>query len=457
LLKKDEFLKKFRIEEKILVDQNIDWDVLKEIHDDFIQSKDKYETHAAFISDVLRGQRKVHTVRSRVKDPEHLIAKLIRKTTERKDKNGSDFQFTMENYKDEITDLIGVRAIHIFKEDWLEIHEFICSTWTVNEVKANVREGDSTDIFDELKIEIDKRKTGYRSVHYLIEFSPTIQKVTAEIQVRTIFEEGYGEIDHQLRYPHNDVPEVLELNLLMLNRVAGSSDEMASFINHLKNSWEEMVGNYEKQVKELKQIIEKSTMKKEEKLSVISGIEGIKKNFNNDLLKSSVNIASYKPVDMSAITTAMLTPNASSLSSALGSLSSMDMSAITIAMQPQNTSAISSALSGLGTVDMSAITNAMQPQNTSVISSAFSGPGTVDMSVITNAMQPQNTSVISSALNGLTVDTGAVTKELHTANLKTLTNPPKSISPLTNSHKSIGNVNISMDNTNFSEVKSNKE
>jgi ppGpp synthetase/RelA/SpoT-type nucleotidyltranferase len=431
LLNKVEFLKKFHIEEKTLTDLNINWDALIEIYEDFIQSKDKLETQAAFISNVLRGHKKVHTVRSRVKDPEHLIAKLIRKTPERKEKNGSEFQFTIENYKDEITDLIGVRAIHIFKEDWHDIHEFIRNTWAVVEVKANVREGDTTDFFDELKIEIDKRKTGYRSVHYLIEFSPTIQKVTAEIQVRTIFEEGYGEIDHQLRYPNNDVPEVLELNLLMLNRVAGSSDEMASFINHLKNSWEEMVGNYEKQVKELKQIIEKSNMKKEEKQSVISGIEGIKKNFNDDLLKTSVNFTSFKPVDMSAITTAMLTPNSSSFSSALSSLSSMDTSAITQVMQPLNTSAISSAFSGLGTVDMSAITQAMQPLNTSVISNALIG------------------------LN--TVDTSAVTKALQTANIKTLTSPPKSISTLTNSHKLNENVKISKDNTSLSKVKSDKE
>jgi ppGpp synthetase/RelA/SpoT-type nucleotidyltranferase len=452
LLNKVEFLKKFRIEEKTLTDLNINWDVLIEIFEDFIQSKDKLETQAAFISDVLRAHKKVHTVRSRVKDPEHLIEKLIRKTPERKEKYGSDFQFTIENYKDEISDLIGVRAIHIFKEDWHDIHEFIYNTWDVVEVKANVREGDTTDIFDELKIEIDKRKTGYRSVHYLIEFSPTIQKVTAEIQVRTIFEEGYGEIDHQLRYPNNEVPEVLELNLLMLNRVAGSSDEMASFINHLKNSWEEMVGNYEKQVKELKQIIEKSNMKKEEKQSVISGIEGIKKNFNDDLLKTSVNFAPFKPVDMSAITQAMFNPNTSSFSSALSSLSSMDTSAITQAMQPLNTSAISS---GLGTVDMSAITQVMQPLNTSAISSAFSGLGAVDMSAITQAMQPLNTSAISNALNGIkTIDTSAETNALETANIKTLTSP---LSSLTISQKLNENVKISMDDTSLSEVKSDKE
>ena len=35
----------------------------------------------------------------------------------------------------------------------------------------------------------------------------------AEMQVRTIFEEGYGEIDHLLRYSNGPVPEVVKSNL----------------------------------------------------------------------------------------------------------------------------------------------------------------------------------------------------------------------------------------------------
>jgi ppGpp synthetase/RelA/SpoT-type nucleotidyltranferase len=218
-----------------------------------------------------------------VKDPEHLIVKIIRKTSDRKIKYGEDFQFNVDNYKEEVSDLIGVRAIHIFKEDWEDIHNYITNTWKVMEITANVREGDDTQRFDELNIQIQSRKSGYRSVHYLIEFFPTNQKVIAEIQVRTIFEEGYGEIDHQLRYSHDQIPEVLTLNLLLLNRIAGSSDEMASFINLLNRSWTQMEGKYEgiidyknKQIKELKDKIEKTTTIEDiEKRDILSSLDNI--------------------------------------------------------------------------------------------------------------------------------------------------------------------------------------
>ena len=62
----------------------------------------------------------------------------------------------------------------------------------------------------------------------------------------TIFEEGYGEIDHQLRYSHKEIPEVLATNLLLFNRIAGASDEMASFIHMLNKDLTEIKGQYEK-------------------------------------------------------------------------------------------------------------------------------------------------------------------------------------------------------------------
>ncbi|MBC8014321.1 MAG: GTP pyrophosphokinase, partial [Sporomusaceae bacterium] len=150
--------------------------------------------------------------------------------------------------KEEITDLIGIRAIHIFKEDWEDIHSFIASTWKIIEITANVRDGDDKQRFEELNIKINSRKSGYRSVHYLIEFFPTSQRVIAEIQVRTIFEEGYGEIDHQLRYSHKEIPAILASNLLLFNRIAGSSDEMASFINLLNKNLTEIKDEYEKTI-----------------------------------------------------------------------------------------------------------------------------------------------------------------------------------------------------------------
>lgn len=265
---KENFLNKYHLTEDYVVKYGIDWNVLNDIYMDYNMYRSRYETQADFIANTLRSHRKVHSVKSRVKDQERLIEKIIRKTPDRKQKYGDNFQFSVENYKEEITDLIGVRAIHIFKEEWEDIHNFIINNWRVSEITANVREGDDTQRFEELNIQMNSRKSGYRSVHYLIESFPTNKKVIAEVQVRTIFEEGYGEIDHQLRYSHDKIPEVLALNLLLLNRIVGSSDEMASFINLLSRSWAEL--------EELKDSIEqKETIGAEDRQHILSSLERI--------------------------------------------------------------------------------------------------------------------------------------------------------------------------------------
>ena len=252
----DEFILKYPHVKQIIKDNNIDVQTLKDIYSDFVDYEVSYENQADFIANILRSHPMVHSVKSRIKEPNRLIEKIIRKTGDRKLKYGKDFQFNLDNYKNEINDLIGIRVIHIFKDQWQDIHEFITKTWKVIEVTANVREGDNTKKFEELNIEVRSRISGYRSVHYLVEFYPTNEKVIAEIQVRTIFEEGYGEIDHRLRYSHVEIPEILKSNLLLFNRIAGSADEMASLINDLSKEWFSKDSEYKNIIESQKKEIE---------------------------------------------------------------------------------------------------------------------------------------------------------------------------------------------------------
>lgn len=285
VLKKYEFLKEYNIDEEFLINNNIDWNELEKIYNDYSMYRKSYETQANLIANILREHKKVHSVKTRVKDENHLIEKIIRKTEDRRRKYGQDFNFTVENYKDEITDLVGIRVIHIFKEDWEEIHNFITKMWNVNEIVANIRKGDNTKKFEELGIEVCSRLSGYRSVHYLVESYPTTEKVITEVQVRTIFEEGYGEIDHQLRYSLNEIPEILEQNLMLLNRIAGSSDEMASLINLLSKNFKDIKSEYNKKIEkqnkkilELKEnILKNETITEDDKKLLLDNIENIMK------------------------------------------------------------------------------------------------------------------------------------------------------------------------------------
>ena len=78
--------------------------------------------------------------------------------------------------------------------------------------------------------QIVRHPFGYRSVHYLLALKPSKNLMVAELQVRTIFEEAWSEIDHHIRYPYQADNPILGNYLEIFNRLAGSADEMGSFI-----------------------------------------------------------------------------------------------------------------------------------------------------------------------------------------------------------------------------------
>ena len=53
VLNKDEFLKEYNIDEKFLIDNNIDWNELEKIYNDYSMYRKSYETQANLISNIL--------------------------------------------------------------------------------------------------------------------------------------------------------------------------------------------------------------------------------------------------------------------------------------------------------------------------------------------------------------------------------------------------------------------
>jgi len=67
------------------------------------------QTTATYVVERLRTVPEVHSLKSRIKDAEHLVEKIIRKKYQR-----SDITVDCENYEEIITDLVGVRVLHLF-------------------------------------------------------------------------------------------------------------------------------------------------------------------------------------------------------------------------------------------------------------------------------------------------------------------------------------------------------
>lgn len=281
LLNIEKLIKDFNLPVDAIKTTKLDIEELRAIYDEHKSRFDDLENVGSSIAGQLRRARGVHSLKYRVKDPEHLIAKIIRKRLQ----EASRF-IGIGNYKDEISDLVGIRALHLFKEDWQSIHDYVTTTWNIQgKPVANIREGDSekwTSAYKKLGCDICPRDAGYRSVHYLIQSQPTKFVHIVELQVRTLFEEGWSEVDHCIRYPHDLNNPVLAPLLFIFNRLAGSADEVASYIVWLQAEMQSIEEQHlyvleerDKQVKELQVKIEALPIEADAKEQLKESIESI--------------------------------------------------------------------------------------------------------------------------------------------------------------------------------------
>lgn len=275
-----DFLKEMRINEAEFLKLNRNVQILIDIAEDYEFHKNDLLDEAGYIANKLQRCKGVHSVRSRIKETTHLIEKIIRKWS-LDDVSEKYENINKENYKSAITDLVGVRAIYLFKGDWKTVYDHILSKWEPKEdVIIYHREGDDLSLYEEhgtCKKEV--HFSGYRSIHYIIPATKINgEQVFCEVQTRTIFEEGWSEIDHKVRYPSFSNDPYLQEFLNIFNRISGSADEMGSFVNSLRELIEikavleknkvQTMRVHEKEINDLEKKIE-SLFKKEAELNEI--------------------------------------------------------------------------------------------------------------------------------------------------------------------------------------------
>jgi len=235
----DQTIKKFLddnlLSEQDWIDSGCIWSELEAIKSDYLDRTEELNKTAEFCAGIIQKIPDVHSVRWRVKDVDHVLKKIVRKKAEKKPKYDA---ISVANYHEIITDLIGVRALHLIKEDCFRIDGNIRSLWPLKADETPVvylREGDSElrGLFETLDFQVENHLSGYRSIHYIFQTKPLLRTISFEVQVRTIFEEGWSEIDHKVRYPNFSNNPHINFFLSIFNRLAGSADEMGSLVRQL--------------------------------------------------------------------------------------------------------------------------------------------------------------------------------------------------------------------------------
>lgn len=147
----------------------------------------------------------VHSMKSRVKDPEHLRDKIFRKMRDCAE-NGTTFEITPENLLTKVNDLAGVRILHLYTRQIQDIDRALKAIFDEQSYEliegpfARTWDDESREFFTDCGIKTELSPTMYTSVHYVVS-SASRTTVTCEVQVRTLMEEVWGEVDHAINYP----------------------------------------------------------------------------------------------------------------------------------------------------------------------------------------------------------------------------------------------------------------
>ena len=175
----------------------------------------------------------IHSTKKREKDPSHLRDKLKRKASEAIAREKA-FAITRHNLFAKVGDLAGVRLLHIHTEQLADLHRRVLDILKFH--KYRLREKPLAYIWDleresylkRLGLKVIVRPNMYTSVHYVVE--PVFDHIACEIQVRTLAEELWGEVSHNINYPEATSSVACKEQLAALARVASGCTRLVDSI-----------------------------------------------------------------------------------------------------------------------------------------------------------------------------------------------------------------------------------
>lgn len=203
------------------------WDKNPKLIKKFLEQKNNYELLCQEVSYILKKEINkkgldISRITFRVKALDSFIEKINRKS------------YT-EPFK-EMNDLAGVRLVYLYKSDLSEIEKIIRDNFEVIESEDKLQDkGDD--------------KFGYLAIHFLIKLNDRnigaryddLKKLTCEVQVRTIVQDAWAEISHNLTYKREDeIPKEIRRKL---NALAGGLEINDNEFDRIKEFRKKYIDN----------------------------------------------------------------------------------------------------------------------------------------------------------------------------------------------------------------------
>lgn len=185
--------------------------------------KETYEKLAGYIVSFIRDdpsapKESLHTILYRIKDEARLIEKIDQENSSSAVGSKS---ITHKNFQERIEDIIGIRIICLRLSDIIKVEaylellvgekilQFICEPDHKRSFVLPINPGEA-DLQNH-----NLQYSGYSSIHYQVRLventdaSKEFKEIQVELQLRTILEEAWGEIDHKYRYAYSRIGDTI--------------------------------------------------------------------------------------------------------------------------------------------------------------------------------------------------------------------------------------------------------
>lgn len=245
------------------------WGMLNKIEHLYVERAENSKSLAqGFLVSILGDaelSKIIHSARYRVKDINSLKVKIVKKLGQLSIYKSNDYDkekyrdIDENNYYKIITDLIGVRIIIRYREQWSKVDKWITEHFSndsscylknyicdyksdpdepfIVEIPKVYYRSDQDKVFYEYVKEncysMIPSKSGYNSVHYIINKDGKY----IEIQVRTIYDEAWSECTHDIVYKNKKLKRSNEIDYISkyLSQQTIAAETMVNYMYELVN------------------------------------------------------------------------------------------------------------------------------------------------------------------------------------------------------------------------------
>lgn len=159
----------------------------------------------------------IHHVESRLKSTRSIVNKLRKKNVE----------VSIESAKENLNDIAGIRIVCCYIDDVYRVADMLLAQTDIELVKSQ----------DYIKV---PNYNGYRSLHLDLRvpvfLSERTEKVTVEVQLRTVAMDFWASLEHDLRYKSDkDIPASISEDMLRCaNEIAEIDAKMQSIYQQIQ-------------------------------------------------------------------------------------------------------------------------------------------------------------------------------------------------------------------------------